>query len=185
LAFLDPLARGSKIFPGRAAQPGLLSLKEYAMKILSIIFPIALLFYSCTVTSPAEPSPVECIDYSGNAIPSLSASSFSAVLVPGYNFDGDLSGNFSQTDSGRILTAVLTGTFKPSLGDRTKEFTKTGSLLMRGVFTEANGEYAVRLWAVVGTEGLEGTTGDLDLNWPVNDDTIYYVGTFCMLPNPE
>ena len=154
------------------------------MKILSIIFSIALLFYSCTVTSPAEPPEVECIDYYGNAAWTLTDSTFTAILST--NFTGTLTGAFIDTDSGRVLVATLTGTLVPDIGDRKRLFTKTGSLVMAGIFSQANGEYTCRLWATgEGTDGLKGTTGDLDLNWPITDDTIYYVGTFCMVPNPE
>lgn len=157
------------------------------MKTLALIL-LTFLAYACTATLPAEPPQVECIDYSGNAIPHLNISLFTAEFVTGYNFIGDLSGTFMQTDSGQVLTATLTGTFEPSLGDRTKLFTKTGSLTMQGVFTEENGEYMVDLQVMSGTGGFEGITdGNLYLSWPsdlgAEDKTIYYVGTLCLEPN--
>ena len=156
------------------------------MKILTIIL-FAFVCYACTATSPAEPPPEqECIDYSGNAGWVLTDSTFAAVLLPGYDFTGNVSGSFMETDSGKVLTVVMTGTFTPALGDRKKYFIKTGSLLVQGIFNQrSDGEHETTLYVIFGTEELIGTTGHIYLSWYPKDkpEFIYYVGILCMVPN--
>ncbi len=145
------------------------------MKVLFfILLPIAFLLYSCVVSSPAQPQ--ECVDFYGTATYELFSDSLSADLE--IDFVGHLDAKFgAMTDSGRIVTAKLTGIFTAPLGERS--FTKTGSLILGGIFNQTSKENELSLLVTSGTEEFIGTNGHLYWSWEPGAEMIYHDGTLC------
>lgn len=146
------------------------------MRLNIILF--SLFIYACTAGVPAEP---ECtsIDYEGNADWYFSADTLFLSAMRG-DFIGSMKLVLgTETDSGRVTTGQMTGTFKPALGDNSEPYTRSGKIEVAGMLTFKDEEYGIMLDVISGSEGFVGMTGYFESFWNASV-LIYYGGTFCL-----
>lgn len=144
-------------------------------KILLLVAVIAL---SCTPQGNEPPEP-DCmpVDFSGMANWKFVGDSLYVEMLTG-DFIGNLAGVIVDTDSGRTVFASAAGTFIDP-ANRPPKFERTGYMSLRGLITFEDGEYAAKLYIVIGMEGFSDATGYFDFTWRAEDEHIYHVGTLC------